>query len=204
MLSVSLSKLSPSFFLSGLSRSFSPFFVVWLLGLSAYPFFYMIICFIMRLSVHVSVCLFFHGVINNQKSIFAGISFGTYYLHALQTWQDRSLIWSPSQYGNLTRINLPVDTIWTPPVGLLNSWVKTLVSSLSITKFGKLKIITMFGRGEDKTNTVLYSGSRCPGAKPGPVIAFCSWIRNLTLAFPKSSQAYEWLSANYQGSLLKC
>ena len=42
-----------------LSRSFSPFFVVWLLGLSAYPFFYMIIRFIMRLSVHVSVCLFF-------------------------------------------------------------------------------------------------------------------------------------------------
>lgn len=37
------------------------------------------------------------------------------------TWQDRSLIWSPSKYGNLTRINLPVDTIWTPPVGLLNS-----------------------------------------------------------------------------------
>lgn len=62
----------------------------------------------------------------------------------------------------------------------------------------------MFGRGEDKTNTVLYSGSRCPGAKPGPVIAFCSWIRHLTLAFPKSSQTYEWLSANYQGSLLKC
>lgn len=43
----------------------------------------------------------------------------------------------------------------------------------------------MLGRGEDKTNTVLYSGSRCPGAKPGPVIAFCSWIRHLTLAFPK-------------------
>ncbi|XP_022780018.1 neuronal acetylcholine receptor subunit alpha-9-like isoform X2 [Stylophora pistillata] len=37
------------------------------------------------------------------------------------TWQDRFLMWSPSQYGNLTRINLPVDAIWTPSVGLLNS-----------------------------------------------------------------------------------
>lgn len=71
------------------------------------------------------------------------------YLHALQTWQDRFLMWSPSQYGNLTRINLPVDAIWTPSVGLLNSWVKTLVikSTLlhcpSSRASGKLKLNTI-------------------------------------------------------------
>ncbi|XP_020617263.1 neuronal acetylcholine receptor subunit alpha-6-like [Orbicella faveolata] len=37
------------------------------------------------------------------------------------SWEDFSLSWDPAHYGNLKRINLPVDAIWTPPMGLLNS-----------------------------------------------------------------------------------
>ncbi|XP_015769978.1 PREDICTED: acetylcholine receptor subunit alpha-like [Acropora digitifera] len=37
------------------------------------------------------------------------------------SWEDSALSWKPDRYGNITRINLPVDVIWTPPVGLLNS-----------------------------------------------------------------------------------
>ena len=44
-----------------------------------------------------------------------------YRLHPLQSWEDFSLSWDPAHYGNLKRINLPVDAIWTRPVGLLNS-----------------------------------------------------------------------------------
>ena len=44
-------------------------------------------------------------------------------LHVLQFWVDFYLSWDPIKYGNITRINIPVDAIWTPPVGLLNSWV---------------------------------------------------------------------------------
>ena len=43
--------------------------------------------------------------------------------HVFQSWEDSALSWKPDRYGNITRINLPVDVIWTPPVGLLNSWV---------------------------------------------------------------------------------
>ena len=41
--------------------------------------------------------------------------------HVFQSWEDSALSWKPDCYGNITRINLPVDVIWTPPVGLLNS-----------------------------------------------------------------------------------
>ena len=44
-------------------------------------------------------------------------------LHVLQFWEDFYLSWDPIKYGNITRVNIPVDAIWTPPVGLLNSWV---------------------------------------------------------------------------------
>ena len=44
-------------------------------------------------------------------------------LHVLQFWKDFYLSWDPIKYGNITRVNIPVDAIWTPPVGLLNSWV---------------------------------------------------------------------------------
>ncbi|XP_068762475.1 neuronal acetylcholine receptor subunit alpha-9-like [Montipora capricornis] len=37
------------------------------------------------------------------------------------TWEDVTLSWNPERYGDITRINLPVDVVWTPPVGLLNS-----------------------------------------------------------------------------------
>ncbi|XP_073246900.1 neuronal acetylcholine receptor subunit beta-3-like [Porites lutea] len=36
-------------------------------------------------------------------------------------WEDFYLSWDPIKYGNITRINIPADAIWTPPVGLLNS-----------------------------------------------------------------------------------
>ena len=56
-------------------------------------------------------------------------------LHSLQSWKDFSLSWDPARYGNLTRINLPVDAIWTPPVGLLNSWVIHSITLFSIIQF---------------------------------------------------------------------
>ena len=56
-------------------------------------------------------------------------------LHSLQSWEDLSLSWDPARYGNLTRINLPADAIWTPPVGLLNSWVVQSITSFWIIQF---------------------------------------------------------------------
>ena len=39
----------------------------------------------------------------------------------VQRWNDSRLEWNPIDYGNLTKISLPVDSIWKPPTSVINS-----------------------------------------------------------------------------------
>lgn len=40
-----------------------------------------------------------------------------------KVWEDYNLAWTPSEYGGLDRLEVPVKAIWTPEIVLFNKWV---------------------------------------------------------------------------------
>ena len=52
--------------------------------------------------------------------------------------------------------------------------------------------------------SALDSRSRDLSSRPGQVTVLCSWVKHLPLTVSLSTQEYTWVSANYQGSLMKC
>lgn len=48
----------------------------------------------------------------------------------------------------------------------------------------------------------LDSRSRGPGSRPGCVIVLCSWASHFNFTVPLSTQEYNWVPANCQGSLM--
>ena len=52
--------------------------------------------------------------------------------------------------------------------------------------------------------SVLDSGWRGLGLRPGQVILLCSSTKHFILTMRLSTQEYEWILANCQGSLIKC
>ena len=47
-------------------------------------------------------------------------------------------------------------------------------------------------------------GLRCWSGRPCWVIVLCCWAKCCTLRVSLSNQDYEWVAANFQGSLIKC
>ena len=33
-----------------------------------------------------------------------------------QTWKDYNLVWDPEEFGNISKIRLPINKIWTPGI----------------------------------------------------------------------------------------
>ena len=38
----------------------------------------------------------------------------------VQTWQDETLMWNPSDFNNITSVVLPADMLWKPEIFVQN------------------------------------------------------------------------------------
>lgn len=42
-------------------------------------------------------------------------------------WDDYKMRWEPTEYGNITQIRLPYDSLWKPDIFLFNTYVQFIL-----------------------------------------------------------------------------
>jgi len=44
-------------------------------------------------------------------------------IDSLQEWMDHKLSWNPEEYGGITAIRVPSESLWLPDIVLFEKWV---------------------------------------------------------------------------------
>ncbi|TRY67230.1 hypothetical protein TCAL_05369, partial [Tigriopus californicus] len=97
-------------------------------------------------------------------------------------WQDYSLMWSPTEYGNISDIRLPPHKIWTPDILLTNSASQVFNPT-------------------HPTNIVVYNNGDCVFIPPGLFQSTCK-INILWFPFDDQECVFKFISWTYDASKL--